>query len=53
MNHLAGETSPYLLQHANNPVDWYPWSAEALARAREENKPILWLHALGDLDGVC
>jgi hypothetical protein len=40
-NHLAGETSPYLRQHADNPVDWYPWSPEALARARAENKPIL------------
>jgi uncharacterized protein YyaL (SSP411 family) len=39
-NRLAGETSPYLLQHANNPVDWYPWGAEALARARDEDKPI-------------
>jgi len=39
-NRLAGETSPYLLQHATNPVDWYPWSAEALARAKTENKPI-------------
>jgi uncharacterized protein len=41
MNRLADETSPYLLQHAGNPVDWYPWGDEALARAREENKPIL------------
>ena len=41
MNRLAGETSPYLLQHADNPVDWYPWGDEALARAREEDKPIL------------
>ena len=41
MNRLAAETSPYLLQHANNPVDWYPWGGEALARAREEDKPIL------------
>jgi uncharacterized protein YyaL (SSP411 family) len=41
VNHLAGETSPYLLQHAANPVDWYPWGDEALARAREEDKPIL------------
>jgi uncharacterized protein YyaL (SSP411 family) len=41
VNHLAGETSPYLLQHAKNPVDWYPWGDEALARAREEDKPIL------------
>ncbi len=40
-NKLGGETSPYLLQHAGNPVDWYPWSDEALAKAREENKPIL------------
>ena len=40
-NRLASETSPYLLQHAGNPVDWYPWSPEALARARTENKPIL------------
>jgi uncharacterized protein YyaL (SSP411 family) len=39
-NRLAGETSPYLLQHAHNPVDWFPWGAEALARARAENKPI-------------
>jgi len=41
MNRLAQETSPYLLQHADNPVDWYPWSEEALSRAREEDKPIL------------
>lgn len=40
-NRLAGETSPYLLQHANNPVDWYPWSADAWARARAEDKPVL------------
>jgi len=40
-NRLADETSPYLLQHAHNPVDWYPWGEEAFARAREENKPIL------------
>jgi uncharacterized protein YyaL (SSP411 family) len=40
-NRLAQETSPYLLEHAENPVDWYPWSTEALARARSENKPIL------------
>ena len=41
MNRLRGETSPYLLQHAANPVDWYPWGEEALARAREEDRPIL------------
>jgi uncharacterized protein len=40
-NRLAAETSPYLQQHADNPVDWYPWGEEALARARLENKPIL------------
>jgi uncharacterized protein YyaL (SSP411 family) len=39
-NRLAGETSPYLLQHAHNPVDWYPWGPEALARAKSEDKPI-------------
>ena len=39
-NRLSSEISPYLLQHADNPVDWYPWSAEALERAREEDKPI-------------
>jgi len=41
MNRLAQETSPYLLQHADNPVDWYAWGEEALARARDEDKPIL------------
>jgi len=40
-NRLAGETSPYLLQHAHNPVDWYPWGPEALDRARREDRPIL------------
>jgi uncharacterized protein YyaL (SSP411 family) len=40
-NRLAGSSSPYLRQHAANPVDWYPWSDEALARARTEDKPIL------------
>jgi len=40
-NRLVGETSPYLLQHADNPVDWYPWSEEALTRAQTEDKPIL------------
>ncbi len=39
-NRLAQETSPYLLQHAHNPVDWYPWGDEALQRARDEDKPI-------------
>ncbi len=41
MNRLAAETSPYLLQHADNPVDWQPWDDEALARARDEDKPVL------------
>jgi uncharacterized protein len=40
-NRLISETSPYLLQHAHNPVDWYPWGEAALRRAREENRPIL------------
>src|ERR1700729_4133118 len=39
-NRLAAETSPYLLQHKDNPVDWYPWGEEALNRARVENKPL-------------
>ncbi|RCH55381.1 thioredoxin domain-containing protein [Mucilaginibacter hurinus] len=41
MNHLANSTSPYLLQHVNNPVDWYPWGPEALQKAKDENKLIL------------
>ena len=41
MNRLGGETSPYLLQHAENPVDWYPWTGEALAAAQESDRPIL------------
>ncbi len=40
LNHLAGEKSPYLLEHAHNPVDWYPWRKEALAKAKNDNKPI-------------
>ncbi len=39
-NRLAGETSPYLLQHQHNPVDWYPWGEDAIVRARAEDKPI-------------
>src|SRR2546428_1659577 len=39
-NHLAGQSSPYLLQHADNPVDWYPWGAEALRKAQKEDRPI-------------
>ena len=39
-NHLRGQTSPYLLQHADNPVDWYPWGREALQKAKIEDKPI-------------
>src|ERR1700749_4748592 len=41
VNRLASETSPYLLQHAGNPVDWYPWGDDAFARARAEDKPLL------------
>jgi uncharacterized protein YyaL (SSP411 family) len=40
-NHLATETSPYLLQHKDNPVEWYPWGEEALERARDEDRPLL------------
>ena len=40
-NHLASESSPYLLQHANNPVDWYPWGKDALDRAKAEDRPLL------------
>src|SRR6476659_4046139 len=40
MNRLAGEQSPYLLQHRHNPVDWFPWGEEAFEKARAENKPI-------------
>ncbi len=40
MNRLSQSASPYLLQHAHNPVDWYPWGEEALAKARAEDKPI-------------
>ena len=40
MNHLAGETSPYLRQHADNPVDWYPWGDEAFSRARADDRPL-------------
>jgi len=40
-NRLSGETSPYLVQHSHNPVDWYPWGDEAFAKAKAENKPVL------------
>ena len=40
MNHLSNEVSPYLLQHKENPVDWYPWHTTAIQKAKEENKPI-------------
>ena len=39
-NRLVDETSPYLLQHAHNPVDWYPWGEEAIQKARDEDRPI-------------
>ena len=41
MNHLSGETSPYLRQHADNPVEWFPWREDAFEQARERNVPIL------------
>lgn len=40
-NRLIAETSPYLLQHAYNPVNWYPWGEEAFSKAKEEDKPVL------------
>lgn len=39
-NHLKGQSSPYLIQHSKNPVDWYPWCNEAFERARQEDKPV-------------
>ena len=62
MNRLGSETSPYLRQHAANPVDWYPWGAEALERARAEDKPILlsigysachWCHVMAHASIGC
>ena len=41
VNRLADESSPYLRQHQDNPVDWYPWGDEAFAKARAEDKPVL------------
>lgn len=46
MNHLQSERSPYLLQHANNPVDWYPWGSAAFRKATAEDKPVLPEHRL-------
>ena len=40
LNHLIHEKSPYLLQHVENPVDWYPWGEEAFQKAKKEDKPI-------------
>ena len=51
-NRLAGERSPYLLQHANNPVDWYPWGDEAFERARREDKPSSCRSATRRVTGV-
>ena len=39
-NHLSSQSSPYLIQHAENPVNWYPWCEEAFAKAKQENKPV-------------
>lgn len=39
-NHLKNQASPYLIQHADNPVDWYPWGDEAFQKAKSENKPV-------------
>jgi len=51
-NKLATEKSPYLLQHAHNPVDWYPWCDEAFAKAAKEDKPIFLIHRLFHLSLV-
>ena len=57
LNRLAGEKSPYLLQHASNPVDWYPWGDEAFEKARKEDRPLFvsigyatchWCHVMED-----
>ncbi|MBR5489594.1 MAG: thioredoxin domain-containing protein, partial [Firmicutes bacterium] len=57
MNHLKNQTSPYLLQHAENPVEWYPWCEEAFERAKKEDKPIFlsigystchWCHVMAE-----
>lgn len=56
-NHLSGQTSPYLLQHAENPVDWYPWGEEAFEKAKREDKPVFlsigysachWCHVMAE-----
>jgi len=57
LNRLKDEKSPYLLQHADNPVDWYPWGEDAFEKARQEDKPIFlsigystchWCHVMAD-----
>lgn len=61
-NRLSHEKSPYLLQHAHNPVDWYPWGEEALEKAKQEDKPIFlsigystchWCHVSSDNIKCC
>ena len=49
-NRLINATSPYLLQHAHNPVDWYPWGPEAFARAKKEGKLVFVLHVSGHFE---
>ncbi|WP_238526669.1 DUF255 domain-containing protein, partial [Turicibacter sp. HGF1] len=51
-NHLIHEKSPYLLQHAYNPVNWYPWNDEAFTKAKEEDKPIFFKHRVLNLSLV-
>jgi len=50
-NRLANEKSPYLLQHAHNPVDWFPWSEEAFAKAKREGEPVFL--SIGYSDNLC
>ena len=51
-NRLAEQTSPYLLQHRENPVDWQPWDEQALEQARSEDRPILLSVGLEDIDDI-
>ena len=53
MNHLQNQVSPYLLQHKNNPVAWYPWGEIALDKAQKEDKPIILDYWMSSLDKTC
>ena len=51
-NRLKQEKSPYLLQHGENPVDWYPWCSEAFEKARKEEKPVFSVSAIPPVTGA-